>query len=117
MTIYYTAKDIEQMAAQGIQQIQIGPGITLTDFAGETARQLNITLVKEGQQPAPATPAPVAQSGSTGRSSRYSKPSGCMHGASFRPAAGSQAAAPAGGNSNTVNRLIDLMGNAVKRGG
>jgi len=118
MTIYYTAKDIEEMAAKGIRQIEIGPGITLTDFARETAQQLDIALVAGGGQSTPATP-PASPSSSTGRSSKYNKPSGCMHGS---PSAQLQAAVPAaqsaeGGNANTVNRLIDLMGKAVKRGG
>ena len=123
MTIYYTAKDIEEMAAKGIQQIEIGPGITLTDFARETARQLNITLVRPGQQAAPAaavTSTPAVPS--AGRASKYSKPTGCMHSPAGVSQGPSPAPAPAnpsagGGNSNTVNRLIDLMGTVIKRGG
>jgi hypothetical protein len=120
MTIYYTAKEIEDMAAKGIRQLEVGPGVTLTDFARETAQQLGIALVKPGQQQA-AAPVPAAPSTSAGRTSKYNKPSGCMHG-NPRPAAPSQSSAaagpaPAGGSSNTVNRLIDLMGNAMKRGG
>lgn len=123
MTIYYTAKDIEEMAAQGIRQLEVGPGVTLTDFARETAGQLNISLVKAGQQQgsSPAPAAAVVPNSSAGRSSKYNKPSGCMHGSNHHPATASQAAAagpPAGGESSTtVNRLIDLMGNVVKRGG
>jgi hypothetical protein len=121
MNIYYTAKDIEEMAAKGIRQLEIGPGITLTDFARETAQQLDIMLVKGGRQSTPAPTLPAAQNRSTGRSSKYSKPSGCMHGSNHFQAAGSQAASAnkqAGAeNSNTVNRLIDLMGNVMKRGG
>ena len=119
MTIYYTAKDIEAMAAKGIRQIEIGPGITLTDFARETARQLDIALVSGAQQAAPAAPA-AAPSRSAGRSSKYNKPSGCMHGSNSLPAAHPQVAAnpsAGSGNSNTVNRLIDMMGNVMKRGG
>ena len=116
MTIYYTAKDIEEMAAQGIQQLEVGPGVTLTDFARETAGQLNISLVKSGQQSTPPAAA-VVPNRSEGRSSKYNKPSGCMHGPSHPPAA-VPASQPAGGESSpTVNRLIDLMGNGMKRGG
>ena len=125
MTVYYTAKDIEEMAAQGISRLEIGPGVTLTDFARETARQLNITLVKSGQQPAPQTVIPAAPTTAPSRpardSDKYNKPSGCQHGPGFSPAAGSQAAtppaaSPGSGDSATVNRLIDLMGKVIKRG-
>jgi hypothetical protein len=121
MTIYYTAKDIEEMAAKGIRQIEVGPGITLTDFARETARQLDIALVTGVKQGAPAAVA-ATPGHSAGRSSKYNKPSGCMHGSNSLPAAPSKAAAPAkqsagNGNSNMVNQLIDLMGNVMKRGG
>ena len=120
MTIYYTAKDIEEMAAKGIRQIEIGPGITLTDFARETARQLNIALVDGGKSAAP-TPAAASPSRSSGSIGKYNKPTGCMHGSNSIPAAGSLASSPAnsttaGASSNTVNRLIDLMGNVIKRG-
>ena len=121
MTIYYTAKDIEEMSAKGIRQIEVGPGITLTDFARETAQQLNIALV-DGSRPTAPAAQPAAPSRSTRVSGKYNKPSGCMHGSNPLPAARSQAAAPsnpstAGASSNTVSKLIDLMGNVMKRGG
>jgi len=125
MTIYYTAKDIEEMAAQGISRLEIGPGITLTDFARETARQLDITLVKSGQKPAPGTAAPAGRTNAPSKpakvSDKYNKPSGCQHGPGFPPAgrsqaAPSQAASLGSGDSTTVNRLIDLMGKVIKKG-
>ena len=63
MTIYYTAKDIEELAAQGIRQLEIGPGVTLTDFARETAQQLDIDLVdrRQAELPAPTQPAAPTQ--------------------------------------------------------
>lgn len=121
MNIYYTAKDIEEMAGRGIRQIEIGPGITLTDFARETANQLGVTLVTAGQsQPAPQSrPSQPAPPSPVPRASQYNKPSGCMHGSSSQPAARSQGTAPlspAADSSGTVNRLIDLMGKAINRG-
>ena len=121
MNIYYTAKDIEEMAVKGIQQIELGPGVTLTDFARETARQLNISLV-DGSKLTSQQPAQNSVSNITRASSKYNKPKGCQHPASSLPTNNSTAVSPSspsneGTNSNTVNRLIDLMGKVVKRGG
>ena len=122
MNIYYTAKDIEDLAAQGVQQLEIGNGVTLTDFARETASQLSIALVDSSRQASPAAaPTPAPSSGSAA-GSKYNKPTGCQHAASTFPAAPSQASVPtnrsaAGADSNTMNRLIDLVGKVVKRGG
>ena len=121
MNIYYTAKDIEELAAQGVQELEIGPGMTLTDFAKETAQQLGVNLVSGGRKD--VTPAPAASHRSTTVvGSKYNKPSGCQHASNSLPATQSQAAVPsirpaAGADPNTVNRLIDLMGKVIKRGG
>jgi len=121
MNIYYTAKDIEEMAANGVQQVEIGPGVTLTDFARETAQQLDIALVDSRRQVSPAIP-PTSPSNTPIISDKYNKPTGCQHASSSLPAALSQATDPTnqaieGEDSNTVNRLIDLLGKAIKRGG
>jgi hypothetical protein len=121
MNIYYTAKDIEELAAKGIRQLKIGSGVTLTDFARETAQQLDIALIKSGEQVSPSTP-PASPSNASTISSKYNKPTGCQHASNSLPAAQARTAVPAdqsmeGANSSTVNRLIDLMGKAIKRGG
>lgn len=120
MTVYYTAKDIEEMAARGVRQLEIGPGITLTDFARETALQLDIELVdpRKERKPAPApAAAPAPARSSSG--SKYNKPPGCMHGpldTAAPPPANSSATPATEGSSSTVNRLIDLMGKVMNRG-
>jgi hypothetical protein len=129
MTVYYTAKDIEELAAKGVHQLQIGPGITLTDFARESAQQLGVELIdSRKQQAAPAqqssAPSSTAATPSLAND-KYNKPSGCMHAsaeanapaavnaqATVRSAQGSENVDP-----NTVNKLIDLVGKAIKRGG
>ena len=123
MTVYYTARDIEELAAKGIQQLEVGPSVSLTDFARETAQQLDIKLVTKGAQPlsSPAPGTPATQERVTGSSNKYNKPAGCQHGPLSSPAAKSGTAAPSerargGANSDTVNSLIDLMGKAIKRG-
>lgn len=120
MNIYYTAKDIEEMAAKGIRQIELGPGVVLTDFARETAQQFNIELIdasKSASQQTPAQQPPVSKPDrAVSGTSKYQKPRGCQHPALTTPA-GSTHQPVAGDNSNTtMNRLIDLMGKVVKRG-
>ena len=118
MNTYYTAKDIEKLAAKGVKQLVLDPTAVLTDFARETAQQLGIELVKKVGQTQPSTP-PAPAIAPIKFSSKYNKPSGCQHAAAAHPAAPSRSAAPAqttGGSSDTVNKLIDLMGQAIKRG-
>jgi len=120
MNIYYTAKDIEELAAKGVQQLEIGPGVTLTDFARESAQQLGVALVDSRKQQAAPAQQPAAPS-RTASSDKYNKPSGCMHASNAPVETNSQATLPSGqtaGNvdPNTVNKLIDLVGKAIKRG-
>jgi hypothetical protein len=119
MNTYYTAKDIEELAAKGVRQLVLDPTAVLTDFARETAQQLGIALVKRESQSPPSTP-PASQSNTTNFSNKYNKPSGCQHAAGSFSTSQPQAAAAArevdGSNASTVNRLIDLMGKVIKRG-
>jgi hypothetical protein len=120
MNTYYTAKDIEELALKGVKQLEVGPNVFLTDFAYETAEQLDIKLVQPGeivQQAKPALP-PVSQTNSQGR---YNKPRGCQHGAQERlsvlPVTTAQPAqSPTSDTATPVNRLVDIMGKIMKRG-
>jgi hypothetical protein len=119
MNVYYTAKDIEEMAAKGTRELVLGPGAVLTDYARETANQLNITLIKDREQQNASSALPNNPSSV---SDRYNKPSGCQHGANVYTAAPAQSARPSNqpgneANSNTVDRLVNLMGKVIKRGG
>jgi hypothetical protein len=126
MNIYYTAKDMEDLAAKGVTQLEIGPRVFLTDFAYETAEQLDIKLIKVGDQAQQASPSPrqSAAPSAPQRSAspgRYNKPSGCQHSSLSQPAARSEAVSQSyvaqgreGGGS--VNRLVDIMGKIMKRG-
>jgi hypothetical protein len=119
MKTYYTAKDIEKLAAAGVRQLELDPTAVLTDFARETAQQLGIELVKKEWQNQPSTQS-ASVTAPTKFISKYNKPSGCQHAAVSHGAAQSRAAAPAqgtdGSSENTVNKLIDLMGKVIKRG-
>jgi hypothetical protein len=117
MNTYYTAKDIEKLAAAGVRRLELDPAAVLTDFARETAQQLGIELVKKGWQSQPSTqsaPATIP----TKFNSKYNKPLGCQHAVGSVPATHSRAAGSAqavdGSSDSTVNKLIDLMGKAVK---
>lgn len=126
MNIYYTAKDMEELAAKGVTRLEIGPRVFLTDFAYETAEQLEIELVRvDSQQPKPeavshqrAAADPTRQVSSPGR---YNKPAGCQHGrttpsASRNASAAEFSAAKNSSDGTPVNRLVDIMGKIIKRG-
>ena len=120
MNVYYTAKDIEEMAARGATELSLGPGDFLTDYARETARQLDITLVRGGKQQSSSYAAP-AVSRQPVVSDQYNKPSGCQHGPIAYAASSARSASPSRqpgseAASNTVDRLVNLMGKAIKRG-
>ena len=122
MNIYYTAKDIEALVAKGIYEIELGPNTSLTDFARETAEQLDVALIdgaQAAQEPARVTASPPSPSPrAVSVSQTYNKPRGCQ--------AGAPSAINRTGNvpeTNTgqpesapVNRLVDLMGKIIKRG-
>jgi hypothetical protein len=124
MNIYYTAKDIEELAAKGVRRLEIAPGVMLTDFARESAHQLGVELVDTRKQQAPPAAQPPAQNSPPAVRStadKYNKPSGCMHSSAEPKAASVQTTIPSAHRSesvdpNTVNKLIDLVGKAIKRG-
>ncbi len=123
MNIYYTAKDIEALVAKGIYEIELGPNTSLTDFARETAEQLDVALIdgaQDAQEPVRVTasqsPSPRPQAVSV--SQTYNKPRGCQTGA---PSAISRTANVLETNTGQadpapVNRLVDLMGKIIRRG-
>ncbi|MBC8507138.1 MAG: hypothetical protein H8D34_19915 [Chloroflexi bacterium] len=122
MNIYYTAKDIEELAAKGIQQLELGPGASLTDFAKVTAQQFDITLIEGGKQQVLPVTSPPSPRKVTVPSDKYNKPTGCLHTTSSFPVAHSKTAFPSdnsieGAGSSTVKRLVDLMDKVIKRGG
>ena len=123
MNIYYTAKDIEDLAAKGVKQLEVSSNVIITDFARETAELYDIELVQPGTQvqqslqPQPA--APTAPQGVS--EGRYNKPRGCQHGASNNPVLLSgTAAAPTQSQeiegTSPVNTLVNIMGKMLKRG-
>lgn len=122
MNIYYTAKDIEDMVAKGIYVLELGPNSSLTDFARETAEQLDVTLiegVKEPTLPAPRAAAPPAsQQAAVAVSPAYNKPRGCQAGSRPTQTGSADTGSVTGNQTNSppLNRLVDLMGKIINRG-
>jgi hypothetical protein len=66
---FYTERDIEDMAKQGVTTIVVTDDVVVTDAGREKAPRVGITLLTERQAaaqaaaaaPKPAAPAPVAQ--------------------------------------------------------
>lgn len=119
MNTYYTAKDIERLAAKGVRQLVLDPTAVLTDFARETAQQLGVELIRREWQ-SPLLAQPESPNAPTKFSSKYNKPSGCQHAAGSVSATHTRAAGSAqaidGSSESTMNSLIDLMGKVIKRG-
>lgn len=74
---FYTERDIEDLARQGVRSLVVNEGVVLTELAVEKARRLGISLVREhdtppsapvrpylsaASAPAPAAPQPPAPS-------------------------------------------------------
>lgn len=127
MKNFYTAQDIEDLAAQGKRELALDDDTVLTDLGRHMADQLGITIINRSPH-STATPAsaaafmapPVPVSGSAPRTplSLGSKPKGCQHGplpprqSSGATSAVSQSNSTASPNSNTV---VDQLVGLVKR--
>jgi hypothetical protein len=118
MRIFYTASDIEDLAASGVRQLEMAPGVTLTGAAKELAEQLGVVLVVPGAKPTvpssasaskAVAPAGAAMKGGT----LPARPRGCQHGP--LTANGNQGAAAAGGPM--VEQLVEAVSVLKKRGG
>jgi hypothetical protein len=103
---YYSAQDIEALAAQGVRELVVDENTVLTDLARDMAAQVGIKLVAPGQ-PAAAGSAPAPKAAAPSGA----KPKGCQHGPlSGSPAVGA-AAAPmkSAGNSPVMDELVGAV--------
>jgi hypothetical protein len=103
---YYSAQDIEALAAQGVRELVVDENSVLTDLARDTAAQLGVKLVMPGR-PVAAGSAPAPK----GAAPSGAKPKGCQHGPlSGGPAVGA-AAAPmkSAGNSPVMDELVGAV--------
>jgi hypothetical protein len=111
MRIFYTGIDIEDLAASGVRQLEVGPGVALTDAARERAEELGVVLVAPGNKPSSKAETPVA---TVKNESLPIRPRGCQHGP--LPKKGSQNAATGSGGP-MVDQLVEAVSALKKRGG
>ena len=105
MKTYYSAQDIEALAAQGVRELVVDENSVLTDLARDTAAQLGVKLVAPGRPVAAGSaPAPKAAAPSGAR------PKGCQHGPlSGSPTVSPAASAPRAGNSPVMDELVGAV--------
>jgi hypothetical protein len=104
---FYSAQDIEDLAAQGKAELIVDDNIVLTDLARHVAQQLGISMVyKPRTVPTTASP-PVSTLAPSASLGLGSKPKGCQHGplTSQHPGA---AVVPSSSNT-VVDQLVGLV--------
>jgi hypothetical protein len=105
---FYSAQDIEALAAQGVRELVVDENTVLTDLARDAAAQLGVKLVTPsrpaatGAAPAAATARVAVPSGA--------KPKGCQHGPLANgPAASGAAPTQSAGSSPVVDELVGAV--------
>jgi hypothetical protein len=109
MRTFYTGSDIEDLAASGVRQLEIGSSVFLTDAARERAEELGVILVSR------RTPTAKAQHQLYASVSLPSKPRGCQHGP--MPVAKVGRVETAAGGGPVVDQLVEAVSALKKRGG
>ncbi len=111
MRIFYTGSDIEDLAASGIRQLEVGPGVALTNSARQLAEEFGIALVMPAAAPASKATMPVAPAKSE---TLPGKPRGCQHGPL---SAGSSHGKANANGGHVVDQLVDAVSTLKKQGG
>lgn len=114
MKTFYSAEDIEILAAQGITELRLDEDTVLTHLARDTAQKLGISLVYGGVTPRSVSSAVTPASSPRPAPSLGAKPKGCQHG----PLAGrsSGGGGSVGGSDKTVSELIGLVRQLADKG-
>jgi hypothetical protein len=113
MRTFYTESDIEDMSASGVRQLEVGPGVALTDAARERAEELGIVLLAPGTVSASKTAVPAAPAPAKG-GTLPARPRGCQHGT--LPAKITQSATVAS-SGPVMDQLVEAVSALKKRGG
>jgi hypothetical protein len=109
MRTFYTESDIEDMAASGVRQLEVGPNVALTDSARERAEELGIVLLTPGM---PASKAEVVAA-PVKSDTLPNRPRGCQHGP--LPAKSNRIESAAAGP--VVEQLVQAVSALKKQGG
>ena len=111
MKIFYTCDDVEELVASGVNQIELGPGVAITDLAREMAEDYGIKLVlhncQDGIEEGTPSPAVIPVLGN--------KPSGCQHG--YSPPAEPTNRANRDESDGMVGRLVHIVSRIADQGG
>jgi hypothetical protein len=114
MKTFYSAEDMEDLAAQGITELRLGNDTVLTHLARETAQKLGISLIYDVTVPRPASTPATPGSTQPSTASVPPKPTGCQHGPlAPRPSGEGGSAAS---SDKTVSELIGLVRKLADKG-
>ena len=111
MRTFYTESDIEDLAASGVRQLEVGTNVSLTDAARERAEELGVVLVVPGNVSTNKAVAPAAPVKSVTLPSR---PRGCQHGPLAVKSSQIETAKSGG---PVVDQLVEAVSALKKRGG
>ena len=111
MRTFYTESDIEDLAASGVRQLEVGINVSLTDAARERAEELGVVLVIPGNVSTSKAAAPAAPAKSVTLPSR---PRGCQHGPVAMKSSQIETAKSGG---PVVDQLVEAVSALKKRGG
>lgn len=110
MKIFYTCDDVEELVASGVNRIELGPGVAITDLAREMAEDHGIKLVSPENTSVLVTP-------STSASSFTDKPSGCQHEYTAPSQSDTQKASTKNDSDGKVGRLVNIVSRMADQGG
>jgi hypothetical protein len=114
MKTFYSAEDIEALAAQGVTELRVDQETVLTHLARDTAQRLGISLIyavpasPAASRVAPASPPSILPQAVA------AKPKGCQHGPLPRGPDG--AVQTPSSSDSTVSELIGLVKGLADRG-
>lgn len=111
MRTFYTESDIEDLAASGVRQLEVGINVFLTDAARERAEELDVVLVVPGNVSTSKAAAPAAPAKSATLPSR---PRGCQHGPVAMKNSQIETAKSGG---PVMDQLVEAVSALKKRGG
>ncbi len=110
MKIFYTCDDIEDLVASGVNQIELGPGVAITDLAREMAEDYGINLTFPKNTNAITAPAPPSRI-------LGDKPSGCQYGYTTPSQSEPVKTSSKNESEGMVGRLVNIVSRMADEGG